>query len=637
MTLTDPPALGIDDAAIREGVAVANIPVLLLLLFQMTGDRRWLEDPYRPRRNEGLGDNSTGGFDAATQQVIRESAVDAILACRDGAPLAIAEPTDEQLVEMLAVSMGETIPPEYGPMIAAELGLREDPEPPDSVAIPAGFTVLVIGAGISGIAAATMLSNLGVPYTVIERNEDVGGTWLENRYPGCGVDTPSAIYSYSFEAHPWSRYFALRDEVEAYLRSTALRAGIIEHIRFREEVESARWDDRERNWHVQVRRADGTATTLKANFIISAVGAFSRPKMPAIPGLSEFAGAVVHTARWPEDLDLNGRRVAVIGNGASAMQVAPAIAGQVESLTIFQRTPHWIAPFDKFGEEVPQPLLAFARTLPLYRRWYRIRWSWTFNDRLFQSLHKDPDWPYPARAINAENDRHRKFFTRYLQAELAGRPDLVAALTPDYPPFGKRILLDNGWYRTLLRDNVEVVTAPIDRVEPGRVVTADGRAIELDVIICATGFDVVRFLAPMDIRGRSGRSIREAWDDDDARAYLGMVVPDFPNFAMLYGPNVQPGHGGSLVGLAEIQVRYLGDLLRRMFAGQISAVECREQVFAQYNEAVDAAHQTMVWTHPGVSTYYRNSRGRVVVPGPFRVIDLWRSAGQANLDDYLMS
>jgi 4-hydroxyacetophenone monooxygenase len=635
--MIEPPAASLSRDALRRGLATANIPVLLLVLFQVTGDRRWLRGPFRPRRNEGLGDNSTGGLSEQLQDEVRHAAFDAISRYRDGASLAVPSPSPDLLVEMLSTSMGEAVPREYGPMIADELGVTDEAAAFGTLHPPAGFEVLIIGAGLSGIAAASALKRAGVPFQVVERQSDVGGTWLQNRYPGCGVDTPSAIYSFSFRPWKWSKYFAMRGEVLSYLRDSAQAADVYPHISFGEEVVSAIFDAQAQRWRVETRRPDGAVTTRFAAFVISAAGAFSRPKMPEIPGLAEFTGRCVHTADWPPDVELAGRRVAVIGAGASAMQVVPAIADQVGKLSVFQRVPHWVAPFEQFGADVPADLQALTDAVPLYRNWYRIRWGWTFNDRLYSALQKDPQWEHPERSVNAENDRQREYFTHYIKTELRDRPDLVASVVPDYPPFGKRILLDNGWYRTLARDNVELITERIARVAGDELITESGRAFAVDVIICATGFDVVQFLAPMDIRGRSGRSIREAWDGDDARAYLGMAVPDFPNFFMLYGPNIQPGHGGSIVGLAEIQVHYIVDMLSKMFDKGIATVECREDVWREYNDRVDAAHENMIWTHPGMTTYYRNSRGRVVVPGPFRVIDVWHMARIADLEDYQLT
>jgi 4-hydroxyacetophenone monooxygenase len=352
--------------------------------------------------------------------------------------------------------------------------------------------------------------------------------------------------------------------------------------------------------------------------VISAVGAFNQPRVPRIDGVAGFRGPAFHTARWPS-VDLRDKRVAVVGNGASAMQVVPAIAPTVRSLTVFQRSPHWIAPFPKFHAEVPAPLRGLLRDVPLYHGWYRQRLAWTWNDRLHPTLQRDPQWPHPERSVNADNDRHRAYFTAYIERELADRPNLVRAVVPTYPPYGKRILLDNGWYRALRRPNVDLVTSPVTRLERGSVRVEAGTEHPADAVVFATGFNVVSFLSTIEVVGRGGRSLHDVWDGDDARAFLGLAVPGFPNFFILYGPNTQPGHGGSLISAVEAQLHYIVAAL----ASSAGPVEVRREVFDEYNAKVDRAHERMVWTHPGMATYYRNTRGRVVVNTPFRIVDFW--------------
>jgi 4-hydroxyacetophenone monooxygenase len=623
-----------DAERLAEAIRIANIPVLIPVLVTLTGELRWLEPPYAPERNRGLDDNPTGGLPEPVQEEIRAAALDALRAWMAGRPPAIPEPSDELLVRMLGVTMGEEVPAEYGAMIAAELGLeRATVEHPD-YEVPDGFRALIVGAGLSGLAMALRLQEAGIPFEVVEKNDSVGGTWLENRYPGAGVDTPSGLYSFSFAPHDWARFFALRDELHGYLEDLSRRAGVRDRIEFRTEVLGAVWDADAQRWTVTTRDGDGDVRERQVNVVISAVGGLNRPKMPSIPGLDSFAGPCVHTARWPEDLDVTGKRVGVIGNGASAMQVVPAIAERVAHLTVFQRSPQWAAPFEQFQKEVPEPLRWLSAQVPLYRLWYRLRAGWTFNDRVHAALQKDPSWEHPERAVSRANDAHRRHFTRYIRSQLGDREDLIEKVTPDYPPFGKRILLDNGWYQTLLRDDVELVTEALAEVVPDGIVTRSGEHHRLDVLVCATGFDAARFLAPMDIRGRSGRSLRETWDDDDPRAYLGMTVPDFPNLFILYGPNTQAGHGGSLIGSAEVQVHYILDLIEQMLARDIGAVEPRREAYERHSALVDRLHERMIWTHPGMDTYYRNSRGRVVVSTPFRVVDYWHMARSADLDQY---
>jgi 4-hydroxyacetophenone monooxygenase len=540
---------GVVEEQLRAAIAVANVPTLLMVLVQMTGELRWLEDPYRPTRNRGLGDNDTGGLDPHVQAEIREAAVDAVLAWRAGKPLAIPAPSRQLLVDMLSVSMGETVPRDYADMIAHELGLDEPQQTEgtdaDHPAPPEGFRAVIIGAGASGLCAAVKLQEAGVAYTILERNDDIGGTWFENRYPGAGVDTPSHLYSFSFAKNDWTRYFASQQELRAYFNRVADEFGIRSNIRFGTEVTEATYDEEAQEWEVAIRRADDRTETVRANLVISAVGAFNKPRMPSVKGLETFAGPVAHTARWPDDLDLSGKRVAVMGNGASAMQFVPAVADTVQSLTLFQRSPQWAAPFEQFKQPVPEAVRWLFGEVPLYEAWYRLRLAWTYNDRIHEALQKDPSWPHPDRSINEVNDGHRRYFTRHIVSELGDRQDLLDKVLPKYPPFGKRMLLDNGWFRTLTRDNVELVTDRVAEVRADRVVTDDGAEYEVDVIVLATGFDVVQFLAPMSVTGRDGRNLHEVWQGDDARAYLGLAIPGFPNFFCLYGPNTQFGHGGA--------------------------------------------------------------------------------------------
>jgi 4-hydroxyacetophenone monooxygenase len=627
---------------LREAVAAANIPSLIPLLVQLTGDERWLDDPYRPTRARGLDDHDDGGLPEPVQAQIREAAVGAVQAYLDGAPVAIPDPSEELLVRMLSVSMGETIPPEYGPMLRHVLGLvpereasttrREAPVPPPD------YRAVIVGAGASGMAMAVELDKAGIEYTIIEKADAVGGTWWHNRYPGCGVDTPSHLYCFSFfDDYDWPAYFSMRDTLHDYFETVATELGIRSHVRLRTEVLAARYDEAAQAWDVEVRTADGAVETLRADALVSAVGAFGRPVVPNLPGLDSFAGPVAHTARWQEGLDLASKRVAVIGNGASAMQLVPAIVEDAEHVFVFTRSAQWAAPFEKFQRQVPEALRWLFKEVRLYRLWYRLRLFWNFNDKNHPALQRDPDWEHPERSLNRTNDHHREYFTQYILNELGDRRDeLSPHVLPTYPPFGKRMLMDNGWFRTLTRDDITLNPTGAVEVRPRSVVAGDGQEYEVDVVVLATGFDVVRFLAPMELVGRSGRTIRETWEDDDAKAYLGTVVPDLPNFYCLYGPNLQGGHGGSLLTTLEVQARYVRKVLQEMFRRGLGSVECRHEVSAAYNERVDAAHENMVWTHPGMSTYYRNSRGRVVVNSPWRNVDFWHFARDPDLTEFVV-
>lgn len=620
---------------ICAAIEAANIPTLLMVLVQLTGDPSWIEEPYRVSRTKGMADNDTGGLSEELQSQVRSAAVDAIVRWKRGVAPAIADPDPDLVARMLGWSMGDSVDPEYGEFLRTELavgqGVWSEPNP---VAVPENFKVVVIGGGISGIAACIKLTALGVAVVVFEKSDDIGGVWNDNRYPGAGVDTPSHLYSYSFAPGDWTQYFATRDEISAYLHAVADEFDVLSHVRFGHEVVKVELDEVSGTWDIHFNDRWGKSKVEKANVVLSCVGAFNPPVVPDIPGLEDFEGPAFHTAEWPDALALGGKSVALIGNGATAMQVAPAIADSVDRLTIFQRSPQWVQPFEKFHKQVPDPVRLLFREVPLYRACYRLRLQWIFHDKLYRSLQRDPEWSDRSDAINVANAGHRDYFTQYIKEELGKRSDLFEKVIPNYPPFGKRMLLDNGWFRTLTLPHVELVTEEIESIRSHSVLTADGREVEADVLVFATGFDVVRFVSTYDVVGRGGVHLRDAWDDIDCRAYLGLAVPGFPNFFTLYGPNTQTGHGGSLIHTVEAQLDYLTSLLTQMFESRIGQVECRRDVYDDYADKIDAMHQELIWSHPAMSTYYRNDRGRVVVINPFRNLDFWRLTRRANLDDY---
>ncbi len=627
------PATAPDTAWLATAIESANVPTLACILVQLTGERRWIEGAYIPTRTRGLEDNDDGGLPEPVQQEIKAAALEALTAWFAGRPLALPNPSDELLLEMMSVTLGETIPSEYASIVRHELQLSPAAE---LTAPPPGFRALIVGAGISGLCAAVQFAAAGIEYAIVERRDALGGVWFDNRYPGAACDVPSHLYSFSFAPYPWSRYFAGSREIHRYLEYVADKFDIRRHIRFGVEVIEARFDEATSTWQADVQTADGSRETLSANIVISGVGAFNKPRIPEVPGLERFTGPSVHTARYPDvGLDLKGRNVVLVGNGASAMQVAPAIVDEVGSLTIVQRTPQWVAPFPKFQQPIPEPLQDLLQAVPLYRLWYRLRLSWAFNDKLYDALQQDPQWQGEGRSINAINDAHRRHLTGYIKAQLGERQDLLPDVLPAYPPFGKRMLLDNGWFRALTRDHVRHVNSAVVEVRPHSVITSDGAENPADVIIWATGFDVVNLLAPMKITGIGGRDIHEDWDGDDARAYLGTVVPGYPNLFCLYGPNTQFGHGGSLITVLERQMHYVMSLLEQMFAHKIATVDVRQDVHDTYNAEVDRIHGQMIWTYPGVENYCQNSKGRIVVNNPFRIIEVWEMTEKANLADFV--
>ncbi len=623
-----------DQDRLERAVAAGNVPTLLAVTYQLTGDRRWLSERFRPTRSKGMDDNDSGGLAQDAIREVRTGAVEAVSAWAHGEPAAVPAPTGAELLALLSFCVGEQVPPEYEAMTAQVAGFRPEPVRRALAGHRLAHPVVVIGAGVSGLLASIKLHEAGIAHVLLEKNSEIGGSWWENRYPGAGVDTPSHLYSFSFFPRPWTTHFGRRDEVQGYLLDLVEAYDLRPRIRFETEVTSAAYDAARACWRIEATRADGSPLVLTASALVTAVGQLNRPRIPDLAGLEDFDGPLFHSARWPDELDLEGKRVAVVGTGASAMQIVPAIAGTAASVTVFQRSPQWIAPNADYFRPFDEGKTWLVEHVPYYLEWYRTRLAWTFNDKVHATLQVDPHWTEPQRSVNAVNDAHRAFFTSYLHAQLKGRPDLVAKALPTYPPFGKRMLLDNGWFAALRRPDVSLVDTAVSAFTAGGVVSTDGREHPADVVVLATGFQASRVLHPMRIVGRDGVCLRERWHDDDASAYLGITVPDFPNLFLLSGPHTVLGHGGSYLTIAEAQVRYVVDLLCQLAERDLASVEVRKDVHDAYNERVEAAHRAMVWSHPGMSSWYRNRAGRVVANLPWRIVDYWAMTQRADLGDF---
>ena len=619
----------------------ASIPTLIMCLAQTTGDDHWLAEPFLPKRDTNLFADESGGLPPDVQQAVRDAAERVLGELERGERKLPSQPDAARFARMMQVCVAEEIAPKYVPMMMEEMELADRDvrwRRGRAPAAAARFPVLIIGAGVAGLCAAVKLDRLGIPWTMVEKNPEPGGTWYENDYPEAGVDTPNHFYSYSFAPnYRWTGYFSKTQEVLGYVRAVGGRFNILQQIRFGIEVTSLAWDEAAKQWQAEVVDSNGSKQSIRASAVISAVGQLNRPRVPKLPGLDAFSGTWFHSARWRHDVPLAGKRVAIIGTGASAMQFLRTVAAQAAHVTIFQRSPQWVRPSSDYHRAVTPETQWLLEHVPFYYRWYRFGLLWRFGDGLLKTLRRDPAWPHPERSMNRHNDRHREQLTEYLRTELAGREDLVAKTLPDYPPYGKRMLVDNDWYRTLKRDNVELVTAGAARIEGNQLIDSEGRAHVADVIIFATGFEAGKFLAPMDIHGRSGKPLREVWGEDDARAYLGITVSDYPNLFCLYGPNTNLAHGGSVIFQVECQVRYVTACLVAMMERGVAAVEVRREVHDDYNTRVDAEHEQLVWTHPGMNSWFRNARGRVFSPMPWAMVDYWAMTHDPDLSQYVSS
>ncbi|MEU1999865.1 flavin-containing monooxygenase [Rhodococcus sp. NPDC019627] len=629
------------DDELTAAVEAGNIPTLQLVLTQLTGDASWLTGRYAPSRTIALDDNDTGGLSDEDQSTIRKAVIDAVRAIRDGEATVPPPPSDDRLVEMLSASLGEEVPTEYGKLMSEEGNFRPREALAWSASRPAAaddMRILVVGAGASGIAAGVQLLRLGIPFTIVERESDLGGVWRDNVYPGAGVDTPAHLYSFSFAPHNWSRYYAKQPEVHSYLSEIADEYGVRDHVRFNTTVKELRWNSDLDVWDVEVDHPSEGTSTFSARAVLTCVGTLTEPSVPDLPGSDIFAGKQFHSARWDLSAELDGRKVAIIGTGATAMQIVPAIADRSEHTTIFQRTPQWLVPNANYLRAVSEGVNLLMTQVPFYAAFYRLRLIWQFQDKLLATLKRDPLWEHPERSVNAQNDKHRRFLTKAMLDQLGQDAETMAHdVIPAYPPYSKRILMDNEWIDTIRRDDVSLVAKAITRLDTHHVIDSDGMAHEADIVVYATGFQVRKMLASLNVIGRDGSTIRDAWGEDDASAYVGVTVPNFPNFFVIGGPQTTPAHGGSAIYISECAIAYALGALIKMIENDIAAIEVKRDVFEDYNNRVDAEHETLVWTHPGTTNWYRNARGRVISALPWRGVDYRALTEAPNLDDYIIT
>ncbi|TQM11937.1 flavin-containing monooxygenase [Pseudonocardia kunmingensis] len=641
--MTDrPELLRASDETIDDALRHADPMALRGLLFQLTGDESLAALPVATV-SAGVAE-ARALADPAGAAVVRERAAAWLRSYRDGGAGEVPVGPADRLPHSLELTAGESIDAAEREVWLEELALdpwarslrwRAQP-PPERLG---RFRVLVVGAGLGGLNAAVQLKRAGIPFAVVEKNSGVGGTWYENRYPGARVDSPSRTYTHLYGVdyrHP--NPFCRQPENEKYFNWVADTFGIRDAISFDTEVRSMVWEEATATWAVTTRSPDGERVE-HANVIISAVGFLSRPNTAELPGAETFAGPAFHTARWPRELDLSGKRVAVIGSGCTSYQMVPELADLTGHVTVFQRTPQWVFDRPGYREPFPEQVLWLERNLPYYSNFLRLRTSWLTGPHVqSRAFTIDPEWDDPLTR-SALNARIRDGRLEHLRRKLGEHPELMAKMVPPHPPMSARPVAVDDRYSildALLRDDVDLVTEPIRRVTPHGIETADGREHPADVLVHATGFKANDFLWPMEVRGRGGTRVEELWAHDGARAWAGTMLPGFPNFFMLYGPNTNPFSLG-VVTFSELMTRFALERIEELLLTGRRAVEVTDAAYRRYNRELDAREALRTWSDPRATNYYRNAHGRSASNCPFEGTEIWQRLRHPDAADFVLA
>jgi len=458
------------------------------------------------------------------------------------------------------------------------------------------WKVAVIGAGAGGLGLAIRLVKSGRrDFVLFEATDGVGGTWRVNTYPGAACDVPSHLYSYSFALKPdWTKTYANQPEILQYFEDCADRFDIRRHLRVHSRITSARWDDARRRWMLR----DDAGNSYEADVLVSAIGTFTTPFLPFIAGMDEFAGPCFHSARWEHQHDLDGRRIAVIGTGASAAQIVPELAQTAERVDVYQRTPQWILPRrDKYFTD--EQKAEFARSRRAAKK-HRDEIFWAFENTI------------AFRHGDGVADGLKAIALSHIDYRIEDE-ELKAKLTPDYPFGCKRTLICSDFYKAVVRDNVDLITDRIDRVTKSGIVAADGMERPVDAIVMATGFKATDYLGGIDVVGTGGRRLHDDWAEV-AHAYMGLTISGYPNFFMMYGPNTNQG-GNSIIIILEAQAAYILSALRAMKWRRARAVDVRREVMDAYNRDLADALLGTVW-HDGCQSYFKNANGKIATQLP---------------------
>jgi 4-hydroxyacetophenone monooxygenase len=620
------------DAAIEEAVEFADAMALRGLVYQLTGDPEIAATTVVIGTSRGF----TGGIEPTPEAaaLIRRKTAEFLKSYRDAGAGELGIGPMDRLPKSMTLTMGKDIEPEAYDLWLEELalnpwarGLEWSREPSERVR---DFSVTIIGAGMGGLNAAIQLKRAGIPFSVIEKNEGVGGTWHENRYPGARVDTPSRLYTHVFASdysYPYS--FCPWTENQKYFDWVADTFDVRSDITFKTEVRSLVWDDADSMWDITVDGPEGVRT-LRSNAVITAVGFLNRPAPPDIPGVDRFEGPSWHTARWPADFDPKGKRVAVIGTGCTGYQMVPELALEAEHVTVFQRTPQWLFPSPGYRSPFPPQVPWLDRNLPFHTNFMRLRVAGGFSAGFGPIAQIDPDF-HDDYAVSEINKAARDNCMAFLREKLGDDEDLIETMTPEHPVLSARPVIVDSDYSILdaiQRDDVTLVVDAIRAVTEAGVETENGEVHEVDAIVYATGFKATEYLFPMSITGRNGMTVEKLWSETGAQGYVGAMIPGCPNLWTLYGPNT---NGGLLVpAFQEMETVYALKCIERLVLDDKKSIDVKQDAYRQYNEMIDERNGCMAWSDPRAQNYYWTKFGRSATQNPLTPLEMWNFLREPN-------
>jgi 4-hydroxyacetophenone monooxygenase len=632
-----PELLEASDDVIDDAVQFADPMVLRGLLYQLTADPEVADTEVTTTTRGVASIPAPANPDVA--QLLRRKAAHYLKSYRDSGAGPVGPGPQARLNESIRLTLGQPIADENIGMYVEELALdpwarsldwKDDAGP----AAREGFSVTVIGAGMGGLNAALQLKRAGIPFTVIEKNGGVGGTWHENRYPGARVDTPSRSYTHIVGVDfGYPNPYCPQVENQRYFDWVADNFGLRAGIQFNTEVRSLTWNEADAMWDIHIVGPDGERT-LRSNAVITAVGFLNRPSLGQIEGHDAFKGRSWHTSRWPDGFDLRGKRVAVIGTGATGYQMIPELALEAEHVTVFQRTPQWLVPSPGYRSPFPPQVGWLDRNLPFHTNFMRLKAS-TGGD-FSKNVEIDPDFEDP-HSLSPINAAMRERAVDFLKSKLAD-PKLVEIMTPGHPVFSARPIIVDPQYSILdaiQRDNVTLVTSGIERINATGIVDKDGAQHDVDVIVYATGFHATEYLYPMKIIGRDARSIEDYWAQGGARAYRCCMVPGFPNLWSIYGPNTN----GALTvpTFHEMVMLYAMQCMQKLIVENKRAIDVKEEAYWRFAEVMDEANSRKVWADPRAHNYYWTKFNRSAVMNPFSGVQMWRLLRDVDFEDLEVS